>query len=51
MGQKPRLALAGAFFLISTIFVWRTFYAMRIKDEPQAVKAEAEAQRPAARAS
>ena len=51
MGQKPRLALAGAFFLISTIFVWRTFYAMRIKDEPQAAKAEAKVERPAARAS
>jgi K(+)-stimulated pyrophosphate-energized sodium pump len=51
MGRKPRLALAAAFFLLAVAFVWRTFYAMRIKDEPQAVKAEAKAERPAARAS
>jgi K(+)-stimulated pyrophosphate-energized sodium pump len=52
MSRKPRLALAGAFFLLSVVFVWRSFYAMRIKDEPQAAAtAEAKAQRPAARAS
>jgi K(+)-stimulated pyrophosphate-energized sodium pump len=24
-------ALAGAFFLVSTVFVWRSFYGMRIQ--------------------
>jgi K(+)-stimulated pyrophosphate-energized sodium pump len=28
------LALAGGFFLISVVFVWRSFYAMRIKTGP-----------------
>jgi len=54
MGRKPRLALAAAFFLMSVVFVWRTFYAMRIKDEPKAAAtsaAKAEASKPAARAS
>ena len=30
MESTPRLVLAGIFFLISTIFVWRSFYGMRI---------------------
>jgi K(+)-stimulated pyrophosphate-energized sodium pump len=42
MGRKPRFALAAAFFLLAVTFVWRTFYAMRIKEEPQAVAAAAE---------
>jgi K(+)-stimulated pyrophosphate-energized sodium pump len=51
--ENARLALAGLFFVISAIFVWRTFYAMRIKEEPQAAaRAEApKASKPAARAS
>jgi K(+)-stimulated pyrophosphate-energized sodium pump len=50
--ENARLALAGAFFVISAIFVWRTFYAMRIKEEPQAVSAaEPKASKPAARSA
>jgi len=30
MKENTRLALAGAFFLVSVVFVWRSFYAMRI---------------------
>jgi K(+)-stimulated pyrophosphate-energized sodium pump len=28
-----RLALAGVFFIVSTVFVWRSFYAMRIEQK------------------
>ncbi len=33
LNDKPelKLGLAGAFFLVSTYFVWRSFYGMRIK--------------------
>jgi K(+)-stimulated pyrophosphate-energized sodium pump len=31
MDRTTSLALAGAFFLVSVVFVWRSFYAMRIK--------------------
>jgi K(+)-stimulated pyrophosphate-energized sodium pump len=53
MGREARLALAGAFFLLSTVFVWRTFYAMRIKEEPQAAAtaSESKASKPAARSA
>ncbi|HEU5058185.1 MAG TPA: sodium-translocating pyrophosphatase [Kofleriaceae bacterium] len=53
MGRKPRLALAAAFFLLAVTFVWRTFYAMRIKEEPQAAAtaASSEASKPAARSA
>jgi K(+)-stimulated pyrophosphate-energized sodium pump len=33
MGHEARLALAGAFFVVALAFVWRTFYAMRIREE------------------
>ncbi|HEV8582387.1 MAG TPA: sodium-translocating pyrophosphatase [Thermoanaerobaculia bacterium] len=33
MQAAPRLALAGGFFLISLVFVWRSFYGMRIPVE------------------
>jgi len=36
-GHGLTYALAGVFFLISITFVWRSFYAMRIKK--QAVEA------------
>ena len=39
MGKNARLALAAGCFLVSAAFVWRTFYAMRIKDEPVAAAA------------
>jgi K(+)-stimulated pyrophosphate-energized sodium pump len=51
MGRNARLGLAAGCFLISTIFVWRTFYAMRIKEEPVAAVAPATASKPAAKAS
>jgi hypothetical protein len=31
-------ALAAAFFLASTVFVWRSFYSMRIRSEAPAGK-------------
>ena len=40
--ELPRgtsLSLAGVFFLISTVFVWRSFYAMRIGHERGAAHA------------
>jgi K(+)-stimulated pyrophosphate-energized sodium pump len=30
MQRTPRLVAAAVFFLISTVFVWRSFYGMRI---------------------
>ena len=30
MQRTPRLVAAAVFFLISTVFVWRSFYSMRI---------------------
>jgi K(+)-stimulated pyrophosphate-energized sodium pump len=33
MKAAPRLALSAVFFLISLVFVWRSFYAMRIPVE------------------
>src|SRR5688572_711366 len=35
--------LAAVFFVVSVVFVWRSFYAMRIKAEAPAIKAEAPA--------
>ena len=29
-----RMYLAVAFFAVSLVFVWRSFYSIRIKDEP-----------------
>jgi K(+)-stimulated pyrophosphate-energized sodium pump len=48
MGHQARIALAAAFFLVAVTFVWRTFYAMRIKDEPSASAGTAKAPAPAA---
>ncbi len=42
--QTLRFALAGGFFFLSTIFVWRSFYGMRI---PEALKESAPAEGPA----
>ncbi len=36
MATSTRLVLAGIFFLVSVVFVWRSFYAMRIPVEAQA---------------
>jgi K(+)-stimulated pyrophosphate-energized sodium pump len=39
-----RLALTAVFFVLSTIFVWRSFYGMRIKqDEKGSIKAAVKA--------
>jgi K(+)-stimulated pyrophosphate-energized sodium pump len=50
MGERARLALAAAFFVVALVFVWRTFYAMRIRDE-SAVAPAAEAKKTAARSA
>jgi K(+)-stimulated pyrophosphate-energized sodium pump len=42
MGRQARVGLAAAFFAVALIFVWRTFYAMRIREEESAVPAAAE---------
>jgi K(+)-stimulated pyrophosphate-energized sodium pump len=31
LSRGTSLALSGALFLVSVVFVWRSFYAMRIK--------------------
>jgi K(+)-stimulated pyrophosphate-energized sodium pump len=36
-----RTALAAAFFVVAVVFVWRTFYAMRIKEEAAATPTSA----------
>jgi K(+)-stimulated pyrophosphate-energized sodium pump len=36
MGLNTRLTLAAAFFALSLVFVWRSFYGMRIREEPAA---------------
>ena len=47
-----RTALAAAFFLVAVVFVWRTFYSMRIKDEPAAAPTSAaETKKAAARSA
>ena len=52
MGREARVALASAFFVVALVFVWRTFYAMRIKEEAGAEAATAaEAPREAARSA
>ena len=33
MSANVRVSLAIAFFVVSAVFVWRSFYSMRIKDE------------------
>jgi K(+)-stimulated pyrophosphate-energized sodium pump len=33
MGKEVRIALAAATFVVALVFVWRTFYAMRIGEE------------------
>ena len=35
MATSTRLVLAGIFFLVSVVFVWRSFYAMRIPVEAE----------------
>jgi K(+)-stimulated pyrophosphate-energized sodium pump len=41
-GQDPTLnhALAALFFIISVVFVWRSFYAMRIGSQPRPARAD-----------
>ena len=34
-GRGLSFLLAGAFFLVSVVFVWRSFYAMRIETRPE----------------
>jgi K(+)-stimulated pyrophosphate-energized sodium pump len=51
MGKNARLGLAAGCFLVSAFFVWRTFYAMRIKEEPVAAASAPAAVKPAAKAS
>lgn len=42
--SSTRLVLTAIFFVLSAIFVWRSFYGMRIKqDEKASIKAEAKA--------
>ena len=48
MGSSARMALAAIAFALALVFVWRTFYAMRIKDEPEAKAAASGAARAAA---
>jgi K(+)-stimulated pyrophosphate-energized sodium pump len=36
-----RVALAAAFFVFSVIFIYRSFYGMRIKSDEAKVKAKA----------
>ncbi len=52
MGKEARSALAAAFFAVALVFVWRTFYAMRIRDEAVAAPAAAaEGKKAAARSA
>jgi K(+)-stimulated pyrophosphate-energized sodium pump len=47
-----RTALAAAFFAVAVVFVWRTFYAMRIKEEAAAAPTSAaETKKAAARSA
>jgi K(+)-stimulated pyrophosphate-energized sodium pump len=39
MGMQARIGLAAAFFAVTLVFVWRTFYAMRIKEDVAAAPA------------
>ncbi len=36
LSRTMSAVLAGVFFLVSTVFVWRSFYGMRIGTEPSA---------------
>ena len=38
MATTTRLVLSGVFLLLSMVFVWRSFYGMRIPTEPAAAK-------------
>ncbi len=49
---QARTALAAAFFVVAVVFVWRTFYAMRIKEEVAAAPTSAtETKKAAARSA
>jgi K(+)-stimulated pyrophosphate-energized sodium pump len=37
LSRTTSAVLAGLFFLVSTVFVWRSFYGMRIGTESSAV--------------
>jgi K(+)-stimulated pyrophosphate-energized sodium pump len=50
MGHQARVGLAAAFFAVAVVFVWRTFYAMRIRDEGASAPA-AEAEKTPARSA
>jgi len=47
MQTSTRLVLAAIFFAVSVIFVWRSFYAMRIQTGVQAEESERTAARAA----
>ncbi|HTE55095.1 MAG TPA: sodium-translocating pyrophosphatase [Kofleriaceae bacterium] len=51
MGHQSRVALAAAFFAVALVFVWRTFYAMRIKEEAVAAPAASTENKAAARSA
>jgi K(+)-stimulated pyrophosphate-energized sodium pump len=36
LSRSTSAVLAGLFFVLSTVFVWRSFYAMRIKTDAKA---------------
>ncbi len=40
MQVTTRLVLSGVFLLLSMVFVWRSFYGMRIPTEPAAAHAK-----------
>jgi K(+)-stimulated pyrophosphate-energized sodium pump len=49
---QARMTLAAAFFAVALVFVWRTFYSMRIREEQAATPASAaEAGKAAARSA
>ena len=38
MSRRPQIALAGLFFIVAIVFVYRSFYAMRIKTDESDVR-------------